>query len=721
MSCNPFPRPLSLSAGREILQSLERGIARGGILPTMRRTDSDGESRRRERIGSVKVEARVLEYESTVQGERVAMSIDTSALAHIMSVLTDLYSDPELAVLREYATNALDAHIEAGETRPIEVTLPTSLSPFVRIRDYGNGLDAEDIRNVFSRYGTSTKRDSDDVVGMLGLGCKSALSYADQFTFTGVKDGVRTEVLVSRDEDGSGTMSIVDESPSDDPSGTEIVVPAKSANGFERKASELFRFWTEGTVLVNGEAPERVGGVWLSDSFLLSTETDTDIVVMGNVPYPVPDEYDSRRKYGYGVRHRTIRFVDIGTVSFTPSREALQLTKRTKAFLESLHAERESLVATECLRLVAEASSASDAIRIARECRAFSWKGTGIYQGREVPSSLDRTERDANGNVLRTDPGESPSKSFLVAGQAYGRKNGNREWTTDFDIVAIFEGYDSKELTPTKREKIASYLESKSLPTRGKIVLVSKLSASERFWTEGIPVVDWSIVDAIKISRETRPSSYSDRPRGAYVARLADGSFTEKLEAEDIDPALPLFYVHGSSGTISCHPAIREAMLPEDSTVVALGANRMEKFRRDFPSAISLDEAARRSARDWTRTLDAEIVRAYVYVRDTENASALSRLDADAILDPDLRESVKLAKIDTTKIAEGTKRFRGYLPEGFAVGSSKPNPLAKYPLVRSLLDRSYGGLQKLEGETIIYVNASYLARSSDGDPVQEGR
>lgn len=54
--------------------------------------------------------------DSTVQGEDVAMSIDQSALAHIMNVLTDLYVDPELAVIREYSTNALDSHI-AGYNR----------------------------------------------------------------------------------------------------------------------------------------------------------------------------------------------------------------------------------------------------------------------------------------------------------------------------------------------------------------------------------------------------------------------------------------------------------------------------------------------------------------------------------------------------------------------------------------------------------------------------
>ena len=49
----------------------------------------------------------------------VRMSLDTQSIQHLMAVLTDLYSDPVLAVIREYATNARDSHIEAGNPDPI--------------------------------------------------------------------------------------------------------------------------------------------------------------------------------------------------------------------------------------------------------------------------------------------------------------------------------------------------------------------------------------------------------------------------------------------------------------------------------------------------------------------------------------------------------------------------------------------------------------------------
>ena len=67
------------------------------------------------------------------------------------------YSNKELAPVREYSTNARDAHIQSGQAeRPIEVTLPSQLSPELRIRDFGNGLTFEAIADVYFRYWKST-------------------------------------------------------------------------------------------------------------------------------------------------------------------------------------------------------------------------------------------------------------------------------------------------------------------------------------------------------------------------------------------------------------------------------------------------------------------------------------------------------------------------------------------------------------------------------------
>src|SRR5271167_2884058 len=95
--------------------------------------------------------------QSNIDGNKIAMRFDEDSLVHLMSLLTNAYTDPELAVVREYSTNARDSHIEAGQTRAIEVETPSALKPVLIIRDFGIGLSEQDIEEVYSLYGASTK------------------------------------------------------------------------------------------------------------------------------------------------------------------------------------------------------------------------------------------------------------------------------------------------------------------------------------------------------------------------------------------------------------------------------------------------------------------------------------------------------------------------------------------------------------------------------------
>ena len=93
--------------------------------------------------------------------------------AHIFNILrSTLYSNKVLAVLREYSANAWDEHRAAGiPDRPIKVVLPTALEPTLRVRDYGRGLSEQQVFEVYTQYGSSTKRGDDLTVGALGIGC----------------------------------------------------------------------------------------------------------------------------------------------------------------------------------------------------------------------------------------------------------------------------------------------------------------------------------------------------------------------------------------------------------------------------------------------------------------------------------------------------------------------------------------------------------------------
>src|SRR6476660_5010943 len=105
-------------------------------------------------------------------GVTKTMEIHRDAMAHIMSVLTNLYSDAIMAVIREYSTNALDAHRESGLHMPITVCVPTTLRPTFSVEDFGVGMSTDQLLNLYSSYGASTKRETNEQTGMLGLGSK---------------------------------------------------------------------------------------------------------------------------------------------------------------------------------------------------------------------------------------------------------------------------------------------------------------------------------------------------------------------------------------------------------------------------------------------------------------------------------------------------------------------------------------------------------------------
>lgn len=631
----------------------------------------------------MKVEARVLDVTSTLEGERVGMTIDEGALAHIMSVLTDLYSDPEMAVIREYSTNAFDAHIEAGVDRPIEVTTPTQLAPFFKVRDFGFGLDAEDIRNIYSRYGTSTKRDSNDVVGMLGLGCKSALTYTDQFTLRGIKDGVCTQVIISRDEDGSGSMTIVDEYETDEDSGVEVVVPARQHNGFDHKSKDFFRFWDKGTVLVDEMEPKRIDGMWIADDLLLTEDTDESYVVMGNVAYPVPSE-----GFTHGKRFNTVAFVEIGAVQFTPSREALQMTAKTKAALADVRARVEAEKQAALERIIESSTTHQEALNNLLAAKRMGYKGKGEWRGKEIPIQFARNQG-------------TDQRFIVVRGIKY---KGQRDWSRESIVQAgnskfiWLVNYEGTDWTASKRAKLDQWVAEKELEVGrdNSFILIDTLPDTE--WIPADQVFDYAEVNAQKIARKA--TTQSGRPPGSYKG-YQNGLWLNAIEADTIDASKPIFFVKNGYDSNSMN--IVRNLHGNDFTYVILGNNRIAKFKRDFPTAQEINEYVKKAASDWQKSLTkADKLAIHAAIR--RDFQALRTLDENEVNDPALREAIAASK-GQQALLDKYNLFRYTVDVD--LGRSE-NPLDKYPLLtRSYQYGSISGAEKIH--VYLYVNAVFAA------------
>lgn len=113
----------------------------------------------------------ILEDGEEVQ-ESIKMSLDLESATEIMQILSkNLYSDSVGSTVREASANSLDSMRRAGVTdRPIIVSLkPNGGNYEFSVEDFGTGLSHEEVFNIISKYGASTKRQIVNELGYFGL------------------------------------------------------------------------------------------------------------------------------------------------------------------------------------------------------------------------------------------------------------------------------------------------------------------------------------------------------------------------------------------------------------------------------------------------------------------------------------------------------------------------------------------------------------------------
>ena len=269
-----------------------------------------------------------------------SFGIKKEGLSHIFNVLRNqLYSDKVLAVIREYSCNAVDAHTEVGKDEPILVTLPNQLSPYFKVRDYGRGLTEQEIGEIYAMYGESTKRGTNEQIGQLGLGSKSAFAYGDNFVINSFVKGRKTSYNAFIDSTQIGQISKMGWEKSKEKDGVEIVVPVKNDDfrAFREKALDLFTHFTVRPEIKGADESnfyaECLPAVMSSDDWTIRRHGDS-YAVMGNIAYPLNSsaldyEYRSTRYELLNEVGLTIYF-KIGDLDISASREALQYTDETK-------------------------------------------------------------------------------------------------------------------------------------------------------------------------------------------------------------------------------------------------------------------------------------------------------------------------------------------------------------------------------------------------------
>lgn len=257
-----------------------------------------------------------------------------------------LYTDPILAVVREYSTNAKDAHAEIGKSNvPVEIHLPTKSDLYFKVKDFGPGISPDRVANVFVNMAASTKRSDENQVGYFGIGSKSAFAYSDVFNVVTVTDGVSRTYTSFIDPSRKGKMTLLSEAETDQPNGTTIIIPvrANDISTFEDRLKGVTQYWDTRPIVkkngINYELP------YPEEQFLMSGDGWTLVkvanyydagpkAIMGGIGYKIDmNSHFSRNNSYYNLFSGSSFRINFGNsdLSLSASRDSIHYDKRTIA------------------------------------------------------------------------------------------------------------------------------------------------------------------------------------------------------------------------------------------------------------------------------------------------------------------------------------------------------------------------------------------------------
>ena len=283
--------------------------------------------------------------------QETSCTIDAEDMRYVASLLRNNYSNSTLATIREVIANAVDANLEAKATKNVEVSLPTSINPTFCVRDYGGGLSQEEMIELYSKFGKSTKRTSNNYIGGFGIGKFAPLSYGDSFSVVSWNGGKKTTYNVFIDENEDTKILKLDESPNsvaDEGLEIRVAVADEDVSNFRQECLQFFRFFRQRPTIIN-LGNDKVEGV---DKFLegendawFFTEEEyrgygyNASAIMGDVVYPINphsmnlsgEDVDAIRNL-LNCQNLYLRF-PIGSLKLHHSRESIEYNKNTQEIL----------------------------------------------------------------------------------------------------------------------------------------------------------------------------------------------------------------------------------------------------------------------------------------------------------------------------------------------------------------------------------------------------
>lgn len=318
---------------------------------------------------------KIKEYEDTSKNALArkiqttyAAKLDKSSTQLVMDMLAKLYSKPYAAALREYVSNAYDANVEAHATKPVEVHLPEVDEPYLSVHDYGNGLDYMGIVSVFANFGTSTKRDSDNLIGGFGIGSKSGLAISDSIQITSISNGLLNEFVLERTPNGIFTRFIKENKETSEVSGTTVTIDLSDKIKDSYNEDHYYNYlspsttlcgWSKNEVYITNKKFESINEYRIPDTWYFNgweykqpryqlREGNLKGFLVGKVFYDIPNRFLFQKTIEFNSAASLVIPFDIQDIKVTYSRENIDFNdKNTLNHIENALALAETHVKKE--------------------------------------------------------------------------------------------------------------------------------------------------------------------------------------------------------------------------------------------------------------------------------------------------------------------------------------------------------------------------------------
>lgn len=616
------------------------------------------------------------------------------------------YSDPIMAVIRELACNAADAHSEAGNDQPIEITLPTVWDNKFIVKDYGSGMSREIFREVYTQFGFSTKEHTNDQTGSLGLGSKSPLAYTDTFHVTSIRDGYKTVAIVTRQPDWSIVLDIMDWRATNEHDGTTVTLEVQSEHveEFKVKTHDLLKFWLPGLAKVrvsNGDfyEVEHHAGNQIADNLYEALEWNLSWIVMGNVPYRI---INSNALF-QGTRINPMNFVAYVPMSeeegidFTPSREDLEYTPRTKATLRKVITDFEETMLAKAEAELAGATTHAEAYEIWTKWTGML--GGNLFADLEFKGDKFQDTFEVNGMRYAT---------------AYSRSNTWRieKWQVRHMENTLIVSDFFPEVNSGHKRKVRDWISHVAWKggTEPGYIIFTAASKVDSPWVDKTRIVSWEKIktEAPKKERISRAGQGSGRVAGSWDYYTIDGRQYEK----PLPKTGKVFYVISAEVPIDDYARIINLMkvlgLDADAAVIRVGLNRLDKFKRENPKVEEFLGWGKAQVNMKPVDLLSDDAKT-ILTLDYNERRALSGADATKIIDPEWKRLAKLLKKESelTKAYESAlalARWFGlwYDVKRFEKDSTKSPMHDRYPLLHE-----FSFYSSVHPDVYLYINAKY--------------